>query len=111
MNFKELEAYAAKLSEENESLKAANAKLSEENAASAREIAKLRSDLAASEAQAAASIVASEVYVLITGLMHDKKILRAGDRLPFDPTNPPKGSEGLIEGQHYRKERVLSHAR
>ena len=94
MTFKELEAHAAKLSEEIEALKADNAQL--------------RADLAAKHASPA--LVANEVLTLIHGLRHDGKMYPPGAVLPFDPTKPPKGCDGLIEGVHYRKERVLSHA-
>lgn len=94
MTFKELEAHAAKIAEENEALKA--------------EIAKLRAELA-SKASAPA-VMADEVFVLVRGLHHDGKLHRAGEFLPFDPANPPKGSEGLVEGVHYRRERILVRA-
>lgn len=94
MTFKELEAHAAKLAEEIEALKAENAQL--------------RADLAAKPT--APALVASEVFVLVTGLRHNGKQFAAGDLMPFDPAKPPQGCDGLIEGVHYRKERVLSHA-
>lgn len=94
MTFKELEAKAAELAAEVEALKAENAKLA-----------------AALEAKAAGpALVASEVLTLLTGLRHNGRTYAPGDRVPFDPTNPPEGCGGLVEGVHYRKERVLSHA-
>lgn len=94
MTFKELEAKAAEMAAEIEALKAENAKLTEALAAKA----------------AAPSLVASEVLVLIHGLRHNGKVYAPGDLMPFDPAKPPPGCDGLLEGVHYRKERVLSHA-
>lgn len=93
MTFKELEAKAAEMAAEIEALKAENAKLTE-----------------ALAAKAAPALVASEVLVLIHGLRHNGKVYAPGDLMPFDPAKPPPGCDGLLEGVHYRKERVLSHA-
>lgn len=101
MTFKELEAKAAEMAAEIEALKAENAKLKAENAT-------LTEALAAKAA--APSLVASEVLVLIHGLRHNGKVYAPGDLMPFDPAKPPPGCDGLLEGVHYRKERVLSHA-
>ena len=94
MTFKELEAKCAEMAAEIEALKAENARLTDALAAKS----------------AAPAVVASEVLTLIHGLRHNGKAYAAGDLVPFDPTNPPEGCDGLLEGVHYRKERVLSRA-
>ena len=35
------------------------------------------------------------------------QMLDRGERLPFDPTRPPEGCGGLIEGQHYERARIF----
>ena len=45
--------------------------------------------------------------MLLVALRHDKKHYPAGALVPFDVAKPPKGSEGLVEGVHYERARVL----
>lgn len=50
---------------------------------------------------------AEEVFVLRTRMRFNGQMLDRGERLPFDPTRPPEGCGGLIEGQHYERARIF----
>lgn len=45
--------------------------------------------------------------VLKTALHWNNKVFPAGALMPFDPANPPPGCNGLVEGVHYHRQRVL----
>lgn len=48
-----------------------------------------------------------EAWVCKTKVRHNGKEHAAGDLLPFDPEDPPIGCDGLIDGVHYERSRVL----
>lgn len=48
-----------------------------------------------------------ERYVLLQPLQHGHQLLPRDALLPFDPADPPKGYNGLVEGRDYVKRRVL----
>lgn len=78
----------------------------------AAEVEALRAKLAKAEAErdsllAAPAPVPMEAWVLKVRLMLDSKVFERGDVLPFDPEKPPKGCDGLVEGVHYERARVL----
>ena len=98
--------------------------LAEENAALKSRVAEIEAALAESKvaldaaladldaaraaaAEAAMRPVGEESPVLLVALRHDKKHYPAGALVPFDVAKPPKGSEGLVEGAHHERARVL----
>ena len=54
--------------------------------------------------------VGEDVWVLKTRLMCNDVEYQKGDAMPFDPKNPPPGCDGLIEGRHYERARVIVRA-
>lgn len=90
------------LVEENDALKARVASLEDE-------IKALRTERDAAKS-AAAAVGAEDAWVLKTRLRHDGRDHVPGDVMPFDPTKPPKGSGGLIEGVHYERARIVVRA-
>lgn len=83
-----------------------------------KRVAELETDLASARAEADAlraapapepeRLVAGQSrLVLKTTLRHNGQEYPVGSLLPFDPKNPPKGCDGLVEGVHYHAQRVL----
>jgi len=70
-------------------------------------LAALRSECDNRVAEASTRPVGEDRYVLITGLRHNGKHYAAGALCPFDPTSPPAGCDGLVEGVHYESVRVI----
>lgn len=67
------------------------------------EIAELKKSVAERPAQS--ELV--DAYVLLTGLRYEGKDYAIDTVMPFDPTHPPKGCDGLEEGVHYTKAKRL----
>lgn len=91
------------LAEENAALKARLAELD-------AQVASLTADLDAARASAQASAsrpVGEESPVLLVAMRHDGHHYPAGALVPFDVAKPPKGCEGLVEGVHYERARVV----
>lgn len=88
-----------------------------------RDSANLRNDLAARdlrieelEAEVASlraapapapAVVGELAWVLKVPLNHSGVTYPAGAAVPFDPKAPPEGCDGLVEGKHYERLRVL----
>lgn len=51
--------------------------------------------------------VGEEAWVVKARLSHNGNRFMPGDEMPFDPKHPPHGCEGLIEGVHYERARVV----
>jgi hypothetical protein len=51
--------------------------------------------------------VGDVVWVLKARMMLNDVEYKPGDELPFDPHNPPAGCNGLVEGRHYDRARVI----
>lgn len=99
MSFKELRA-------EYELARAQNAELAAANATLTKRLA----DAEAALAHLGSKPTGVEAYVLKTRLTHNDVRYEAGAELPFDPKNPPHGCNGLVEGEHYEKARVIVRA-
>lgn len=86
------------------------AELTEANAAMAARIAEMESLLAAKNAEPVAParpVVSADAWTLLTKLLHNGKEYAVGDVVPFDPTAAPKGCDGLEEGVHFTRSRIL----
>lgn len=82
--------------------------------ASAREELAAR-DAALKSAQSVAnardtSLRSEEVFVLKTKLSLNGETFARGEPMPFDPKRPPEGCDGLVEGVHYERARILTRA-
>lgn len=68
----------------------------------------LRAEVAALQASAEAPVRGgSQAWVLKMALKHNGTTYPAGAELPFDPSAPPAGCDGLREGVHYHALHVL----
>lgn len=85
-----------------------NAELKRNLATRDGEIEKLRAEVASLRASAAPPKLSGEnAFVLRMPLNHNGVMHPVGAELPFDPANPPKGCDGLREGVHFERARVL----
>lgn len=88
-----------------------NAELKRSLAARDGDIEKLRAEVASLRASAAAPKLSGEdAFVLRMPLNHNGVLHPVGAELPFDPANPPKGCDGLREGVHFERARVVRSA-
>ena len=92
------------LAEENAALKSRVAELETQVASLSADLVAARS---APAAPAPASLSSVEAWALLVNLRHNGKAHEAGELVPFDPKNPPKGCDGLVEGVHYERARVI----
>lgn len=89
------------MSREIDTLRAGIAERDVRLAAQAEEIALLRG------VAEAPKVSGDEVYVLRTKLTLNDVTYPKGAEMPFDPRNPPPGCNGLVEGKHYERARVI----
>lgn len=77
--------------------------LADENAALRARVAELEAEVATMKTRA----VGEDDFILLVSLRHDGKVYAAGALVPFNPEAPPKGCDGLEEGVHYERARVI----
>jgi hypothetical protein len=89
------------LSRENETLRASLVERDRRINALTEEVALLRGTAEAPKP------VGDVVWMLRTNLVLNEVSYKPGDEMPFDPKNPPEGCNGLVEGKHYERARVI----
>lgn len=72
-----------------------------------RQSAELKALKAAPPTTLAPLAEGEERWVLKTALQYHDVLHPIGALVPFDPESPPVGCNGLVEGIHYHKQRVL----
>lgn len=73
------------------------------------ELDALRAELSALRATAEAPQLAGEATMVCKiALKHNGVVYPVGAAMPFDPEHPPVGCDGLREGVHYERLRVLA---
>lgn len=84
------------------------AQLAAENEALKTKLAELEAALAAPPLTTAdAAPTSVEAWVCKIKVRYNGVTHAAGDLMPFDPTDPPAGCDGLVDGVHYERARVL----
>lgn len=77
--------------------------LADELAAARARIADLEAEVAALKTRA----IGEDDFVLLTSLRFEGRVYEAGALMPFNPEAPPAGCDGLVEGIHYERARVI----
>ena len=85
-----------------------NAELKRNLVARDSEIEKLRAEVTALRASAGAPKLSGDnALVLKMPLNHNGTLYPIGAEVPFNPADPPKGCDGLREGVHFERARVI----